>query len=405
MTRMARADRPPDASPPRRAFLAALLLSLAGLSVALVLVRLHGQAHAGIASFCAISDTMNCDKVATSPYSVVLGLPVAAWGALAYGLGLVLSGWGLLSRRLHPTWPAGLLFLLGVGAVAASVALALVSELLIGAWCIMCITSWATSLGLLVAGWLACQPAGVAVTVGADLTALAGRPRLTSAAVVIGVALVAALLAGFPRYWEHSRAALARKPTPSGGVTPVLDVPLRDPAEGAVLFSDYECPFCAIAHAELKTVLAERPDIRVVKRHFPLDQACNPVVKRPLHLDACRWARAAICADEQGRFELMDDALYANQNAKKPVEALAARLGLDPERFRACLAAPATEQRLQADIAAGVAANVKATPTYVVGGGEYAGRLPVELFRKLGAPPPPAASPAAPPAPSPAAVR
>src|SRR5512136_991915 len=107
MTRKAQAATPPVVPPPRLAFAASLLLSAAGLVVALVLVRLHSQAHAGVASFCAISETVNCDKVAMSPFAVVLRLPVAVWGALGYGVALVLSAWGLTSRRLHPRWPAG----------------------------------------------------------------------------------------------------------------------------------------------------------------------------------------------------------------------------------------------------------------------------------------------------------
>ena len=112
MTRKATAATPPAVTP-RLVLAAALLLSAAGLVVSLVLVRLHSQAHAGIASFCAISETMNCDKVAMSPFSVVLRLPVAVWGAIGYGLAFTLSAWGLGSKRLHPRWPAGLLLVVG----------------------------------------------------------------------------------------------------------------------------------------------------------------------------------------------------------------------------------------------------------------------------------------------------
>jgi protein-disulfide isomerase len=219
-----------------------------------------------------------------------------------------------------------------------------------------------------------------------------------------GLALVGALMVGFPRYWEGSRAALlaaaAASTAPGGPSTAVT--PRLDPAAGAVVYSDYECPFCAMAHTALKAALAERPDIRVLKRHFPLDQACNPAIKRPMHPEACRLAKAAICAEAQGKFAAMDDALFANQQAKKPVETLAAELGLDVAAFGACLGSQATEQRLAADIAAGLADQVKATPTYIAGGVQYSGRLPVELFT----PARPAAAPApSAPAPTPGPTR
>ncbi|HTP49073.1 MAG TPA: vitamin K epoxide reductase family protein, partial [Anaeromyxobacteraceae bacterium] len=78
---------------PRRALWAALALALAGLACALYLARLHQQAHAGIASFCAINETFNCDRVATSRYSVLLGLPVAVWGVFAFGAASALAAW------------------------------------------------------------------------------------------------------------------------------------------------------------------------------------------------------------------------------------------------------------------------------------------------------------------------
>jgi uncharacterized membrane protein/predicted DsbA family dithiol-disulfide isomerase len=386
MTRKATAPTPPaaPAPTPRLAFAAALLLAAAGLAVSLVLVRLHSQAHAGIASFCAISETVNCDKVAMSPFSVVFRLPVAVWGALGYAAALLLSAWGLTSRRLHPTWPAGLLLLFGAAAVAASLALAIISEVLIGAWCILCMVSWTISLAVLVTAALACRRAGLMAAVGADVAALAGMPRRTSAALVVAVAALLALASWYPRYWERQRAveALTRPAGtgPTGQPLPPMG-PLRDPAAGAIVYSDYECPYCLVAHGELKAALARRPDIKVVKRHFPLDQACNPVVKRPMHQNACEYARAAICAEAQGYFEAMDDALFQNQRVRRPVAELARGLGLDVARFQACLGAPETAQRLQGDIAAALKDNVNATPTYVVGGAQYAGKLPVEVFQ------------------------
>jgi predicted DsbA family dithiol-disulfide isomerase len=268
-----------------------------------------------------------------------------------------------------------------VAAVAASLALALISELLIGAWCILCMVSWSISLATLVAAGLACRGAGPVAAVRADLGALAAMPRRSSAAIVAGLLALLALASWYPRYWERARAVdVLTRPLPNtGAVLPPVG-PLRDPAEGAVVYSDYECPYCLVAHGELKVVLTRRPDIKVVKRHFPLDQACNPAIKRPMHQNACEYARAAICAEAQGHFAAMDDALFENQRSRRPVEEVARGLGLDLARFQACLAAPETAARLQADIAAATKDGIKATPTYVVGGVQYAGRLPVEIF-------------------------
>jgi protein-disulfide isomerase len=130
----------------------------------------------------------------------------------------------------------------------------------------------------------------------------------------------------------------------------------------------------------MRALLAGSPEIALVRRHFPLDPSCNPAVKRTIHPSACSLARAGICAEEQGRFAEMDDALFGNQREGAPLEALAARLGLDGERFRACLASPATGSRLAADVSDAIRAGVRATPSYVVAGKVHAGRLPPDLF-------------------------
>jgi protein-disulfide isomerase len=143
-----------------------------------------------------------------------------------------------------------------------------------------------------------------------------------------------------------------------------------------VEFSDYECPFCARAHAENRLFFAGRPDLQLLRKQFPLDPTCNPAVKRAVHLTACELARAAICARAQGKFDAMDDALFANQRAHRPVAEIARSVGLDLDRFGVCLDAPETTRRLQAEIEEGIRAEVNATPTYVVDGHSYAGEIP-----------------------------
>lgn len=364
---------PPPVSPPRRAAWAALAFSLAGLALSIALVRLHRQAHAGVASFCAISETVNCDRVATSPYSVVLGLPVALWGALGYGFAGAFAASGLVRRRPSETWPSGILVCAGAAASAISVALALVSTFAIGALCLLCSGLWVVAAGLLVAAWRGCRPLGVAASIRADLAAVRANRVRAAAFALAGVGVIALAAAAYPRYWEARPVRPAVSAAPAGSGPAVM-----------VEYSDYQCPMCALAHEETRAFLARRPDVTLVRRHFPLDSSCNPALKRPMHPLACALARAAICAEAQDRFAEMDDALFENQRDNLPIETIAGRLGLDMGRFRECLASPETERRLAADIAAAIRDGVKATPTFVVRGVPVAGRIPVELL------PPPA---------------
>ena len=362
------------------------MLSLVGVGLSLFLARLHAQAHAGVASFCTINDVVNCDRVATSPYSVFLGLPVAVWGALGYGLAAVLAASGLARRGGASTWPAGLLFAVGALAVGASVALALVSEFAIGALCLLCAGSWVVAVALLIAARRACRGAGVAGSLRADLAAVRASPRLAVGLVVLAAGGTAFAAVAYPRYWERPR--LPEKSAASATTTsaPAADGGARG-ATVVVEYSDYECPYCAKAHEETQAIRARRPDLTIVRRQFPLDSACNRALTRSIHPSACGLARVAICAGEQGRFDEMDDALFRNQRERASVLSVAQRVGLDLERLKACLVAPGTDRKLQADVDAGIRDGVRATPSYVVNGVVKAGEFPLELL-----PPAPAAT-------------
>ena len=357
------------------------MLALCGATLSVILARLHARAHAGFSSFCAISDVVNCDRVATSRFSVFLGLPVAVWGAFGYGVAAVLAARALARARRGGAASTGLLFAVAAVAVAASVALAIVSKAAIGAWCLLCVASWVTAVALLAAAWRAC-PAGPAAAVAADLAAMRAQPARSAGLALVLLAAVVGTRAAYPRYWAARPARPGTVAPPAGARTPAPAPASATLAADRVVveFSDYECPFCARAHEQLALLRAARPDLEIVRRHFPLDAACNPAVKRSIHPSACGLARAAICADAQGRFPQMDDALFKNQQAGEPVSRLAAGIGLDVPAFQACLTSPATEARLARDVEDGMRAGVRATPSYVVGGRVYAGELPPQIW-------------------------
>jgi protein-disulfide isomerase len=375
-----------------------LALALVGAALAIELALLHARVHAGgTSSFCAISERVNCDTVALSPWSSALGVPLASWGALAYLAVAGLAAAALGRERPHPAWPAGLLSVVTFAMAAAAVLLALVSELVLHTLCILCAASWLVSIALAVLSWrLARRGGGVVPALRADVAALRARPGPAAGAAATVLLAAAALVAGYAgtgRAAPRPQVPAASAPGAAPSAPPPAALPAKPgAAPGSVLveeFSDYACPFCAKVHVTDKPLLAARPDVRVVRRHFPLDDKCNPKLTRPFHLGACELARAGICAEAQGegRFEAMDDALFANQGEKAPVEELARRVGLDLPRFRACLTSAETEARLASDIQAGIKAGIRGTPSYVVDGKVAPGGL-AELLGTPGAPAP-----------------
>ncbi len=364
----------------RRLLKVSLGLAAVGVAISAQLIAVHQDAAVGVASFCSINDTFDCGKVALSSWSVLAGVPIAAWGVLGYGIVALLAGSGLRASPYHSRWPAGLLLLLGGFASLTSVVLAIVSKVVLGTWCLLCMGSWVTAAGLLAAGVIASKSAGPGQALAADLQAMRRRPRTTALSVVAVLLGAAALVAGYRRTsLLPTASARTHAPAPGAGGA----VPLPPATQPAVLFSDYTCPFCTRAHAELRSVLGSRPDLQVVRRHFPLDSECNPLLERPKHPGACGLARAAICAEAQGRLEEMEDALFGAQESPASVDALALarRVGVNLEQFAACLEAPSTAARLASDIAEGARAKLRSTPSYLVDGVLYEGwHFPLERY-------------------------
>jgi protein-disulfide isomerase len=144
-----------------------------------------------------------------------------------------------------------------------------------------------------------------------------------------------------------------------------------------VEFGDFQCPFCAQAEATLKAVLAKHPDdVRLVFRNYPLGE---------LHPDAQFAAQAGVCADGQGKFWELHDAMFQDQHAlgAPALQDAARRIGIDPDRFSHCLSDFATAQAVATDLHAGDAAGVNGTPAFFINGRPLSGNVPAESFEAL----------------------
>jgi len=156
--------------------------------------------------------------------------------------------------------------------------------------------------------------------------------------------------------------------------------PSRGPADApvtVVVFSDFECPYCASVNLTLNKVVAEYGDrIRLVYRQFPLDQ---------IHSHAEKAAEASLCAEEQGKFWEMHDALFKGpiRLELEELKAKAAAIGLDPRRFDSCLSSGKYGERVRADLEAGKAAGVASTPTLFINGRPVLGAQPYQEIARI----------------------
>jgi protein-disulfide isomerase len=164
----------------------------------------------------------------------------------------------------------------------------------------------------------------------------------------------------------------------TGGVAPAEDPYLgsMDADVEIVVFSDFQCPFCARAVPIIKQIEQEYGDmVKIVFRDFPLS----------FHQNAQKAAEAAECADDQGSFWEYHDRLFENQNSLdvNSLIGYAGDLGLDSEQFEACLNSGTHAQEVLEDFQDGRALGVTGTPTFFINGIKLVGAKPFAEFKAI----------------------
>jgi protein-disulfide isomerase len=129
-----------------------------------------------------------------------------------------------------------------------------------------------------------------------------------------------------------------------------------------VEFADFECPFCATFHNNVKVLRERYPaQIALTYVHFPLSG----------HRFAEPAARVAECAGEQGHFESMYDRLFDHQESfgLKPWDEFATEAGVpDRAAFDTCIRSTGPIPRVAEGKSLGKELDVQGTPTLIING-------------------------------------
>ncbi|MBX3226079.1 MAG: thioredoxin domain-containing protein [Labilithrix sp.] len=185
-------------------------------------------------------------------------------------------------------------------------------------------------------------------------------------------------------------AAVAPSPTVAllkSDADPAVKVPIdglpsfgdESAAVTVVMFTDYECPYCAKANARFTKLKEEYgADLRVVVASQPL----------PIHDHAAAAARAFLAAVEQGKGEAMHAKLFAMNDASQTMDdeglrGAAREIGLDVAAFDRARTGPSTASALAKSEVLSSKLGVNGTPTFFVNGRRIVGARPIETFRAL----------------------
>ena len=139
-----------------------------------------------------------------------------------------------------------------------------------------------------------------------------------------------------------------------------------DPQATLVLFTDYECPYCAKMDPLIQQANEDYGDqVRILIRNYPLAK----------HVNAEPAAQAVEAAAEQGALEEMAATIFEHQadwaaeiDPDETFAQYADDLGLNLEKFRADYSSEAIQARVAKDLQDAKSLQVKGTPTLILDG-------------------------------------
>jgi protein-disulfide isomerase len=211
-----------------------------------------------------------------------------------------------------------------------------------------------------------------------------GRGRTGAANPKSFVALVLVLIlagAGGLAYLtgrQHAPAATIVDPNLPPAVAKGYTMGRPDAPVQILEFADFECPACGnysvVTEPDVRKRIIEPGLARVTYYDFPL----------PQHKNTLSASESAACANDQGKFWEMHDRLFQGQTdwnteaTSDPVSVMqgyAKAIGLDVDKWRACVDARTHEREILANKADGERRQVNQTPTFVIGNRMVPGSL------------------------------
>lgn len=408
-----------------------LIIGTAALAAAVISYNLsvkHVDGSTGLAWFdAACSDEsgpgkMNCAKVLSSPYSYFppkrpdqpggLHVPVSFLGFVYYSALLVwIVGIGrpTFSRRWVHAVP---LILVGMGLVFSAWFIYIMARV-VSEWCPWCLVTHGLNL-LIAMGLIALWPrrrrestdridggtgesAMAAMTVAPHPT---NRLLITTLLAILFVSyghlfffewrglakdtrqlraeldFLRSNVGGFIAQWQLARPCEVT-PRPDDPVHLFGAVSANGPVLDVLVFSDFECPACAkfAEFFEKKVPPLFDHRVRLVFRHYPLDQSCNPRSTKTLHRYACTSSYLAEGARALGgsdAFWKAHDFLFQNRDeiaaGSMNSDRLAAAIGLDAAALQSAADPAAHAERIAQDVAQAGVCGIRGTPSVFVEG-------------------------------------
>lgn len=368
----------------------ALFFTLVSIALHTYLTFQHYPLKLGLStgpSLCSLNSTFDCDAVAVSVYSSVLGIPVSIWGAVVNLMifGTLLLSW--LEWTERPERYKRLGFALALGSGAASLIMGFISFSLMSHYCLFCIALYFLSFLIIVLIYPTLKE-GFLGPFLKDLPSYFQENR-TLLGVLIAVPVLSFLFhrmalthfgAGeLDRIINQGVRGWISEPRQTLSVPPLLTKgPEAHEAKLIISeFADFRCGHCKTAAHSLQTFSKSYPNARFEFYVFPLDGSCNPGVQNSSGL-SCFLAKAVYCAEKQNQGWAVHDLIFQYQNElnrmsdvpslQKNVLEITEHLNYNRDSFNSCIEASETHEAILYQSQQGKSLNIQGTPTILANG-------------------------------------
>ncbi len=334
-------------------------------------------------SICNINSQIDCDAVARTNFALFLGVPNAIWGFLFYAFVMVLYfAKSLKNIKLFKFMevfqhPKSYIFLMSLVMSVASVVFAFISTAVIEKICIFCFVTYILNFVLLFVSKPSKSFIDMIITTIDDFIKAISNKVYAVCFFLVVMAGISALIylensklffppekSIFSQDWQNYEA------TETGNELGAVDakVVINE-------FTDIQCPFCALSNKMMHKVVDEYDNVRIIHHDLPLDMACNPLLKQPMHVNSCLYAQYAMAAEKQGKKWGLINAMFKNNSdlSEEKVLELAKELGLDTVKLKKDANSAEIKNKLKEEIESTIDMKIYATPTYIINGKRYEG--------------------------------
>ena len=349
-------------------------------------------------SFCTVSELIDCDGVARTPYSVSMGVPNALWGLILYVVMLMLLFVDRIQAKFKNTIfdvfknPRSYIAALGVISFAISMVLAFISIFEIKKICALCFCTY--FVNFLIA--LIAKNKGFFVydieTTIKDF--ISGAKQYFALFIIVLVGFVSTLV-----YLDRTlifSPKLKRERTQKEFFTAKYN---KYAVKGNILgdkdakviinvYSDYNCPFCRVVNIMLHKAAKQRK-ILVNEINYPLDTACNKKIVHTLggHESSCIYSKYALAAQKQGYFWGVANILFDKHPQNFDIfvdEIKKAKLDIDIDKLRKDALSKEIDDIIQKEIDIVTKRQINGTPAIEINGVIHIGAMPYdELLKEI----------------------